>query len=84
MYIASLLDLGTVAQEASTTYNDRMNRCFNELLLTRSSHLSRVTSDVARMATLMEKLNPSSQEYDSMLANGMFLCPWACRKTPRR
>ena len=75
-------DLNTVVREASSSFHEGMNgKCgFNELLTTRNHHLTLVTADVTRMATLMEQLSPSLEGYRDMITKVLFtICMYVSR-----
>lgn len=63
-------DVAKFLKGVSTTFNSEIRSCFSEVLLTRGHHLSEVDRDVSRMATLMERICPSTEEYESMRARG--------------
>ena len=87
MSLLILSDLNTVVREASSSFHEAMNsKCgFNELLTTRNHHLTLVTADVSRMATLVEQLSPSLMKgYRDMVTKGtvsayIYVCTYVRR-----
>jgi len=68
-YCSTFADIQEITEEASSLFNDMLNQ-FPTVLATRNKYFEKVTMDVSRMATLMDRLCSTGNEYEELAQGG--------------